>query len=245
MEGVRSEAIYVPTRIFLEARGQVFQPLASSPGVAATLAALTETSVTVFMLHRFAVPELSIEGHHPDTVREILTGLRKRGFTPLSLHELFLKLRDGEPVRRAVAFTIDDGYFDHARVGAPVFAELGFPVTIFVVSGFLDGKTWLWWDQLMHLFTHTRRNTLTAPGPQPGREISYALDSKEARRRYAVELSYLCQDASEPDRLACLADLTREADVELPAAPPPQFAPLPGTKPANWKRGASASLPTP
>jgi hypothetical protein len=28
------------------------------------------------------------------------------------------------------------------------------------------------------------------------------------------------------DRLACLADLSREADVELPAAPPPEFAPL-------------------
>jgi peptidoglycan/xylan/chitin deacetylase (PgdA/CDA1 family) len=82
------------------------------------LAGLTETAATIFMLHRFAVPELSIEGHSPAAVREILAALRKRRFEPISLHELFRRLKDGEPLRRAVAFTIDDGYFDHARVNA-------------------------------------------------------------------------------------------------------------------------------
>ena len=201
----------------------LLRPLAA-PGVSRMLAGLTETSATIFMLHRFAVPELSIEGHPPQTVRAILTDLRKRRFEPISLHELFRKLKDGEPLRRAVAFTIDDGYFDHARVGAPVFAELDCPVTIFVVSGFLDGKTWLWWDQFSYIFARTRRTALTAR--LAGREIRYVLDSKESRRRGATELSFLCQDAWQADRLACLADLGREADVELPAAPPPEFAPL-------------------
>jgi peptidoglycan/xylan/chitin deacetylase (PgdA/CDA1 family) len=188
------------------------------------LAGLTETAATIFMLHRFAVPELSIEGHSPAAVREILAALRKRRFEPISLHELFRRLKDGEPLRRAVAFTIDDGYFDHARVGAPVFAEFDWPATIFAVSGFLDGITWLWWDKLSYLFTRTRRNALTAR--LAGDEIPYVLDSMESRRRNAMDLNLRCQDASQVDRLACLADLSREADVELPAAPPPEFAPL-------------------
>jgi peptidoglycan/xylan/chitin deacetylase (PgdA/CDA1 family) len=188
------------------------------------LAGLTQTPATIFMLHRFAMPELSIEGHAPRTVRAILAGLRKRRFEPISLHELFRKLKEGEPLRRAVAFTIDDGYFDHARIGAPIFAELDWPVTIFAVSGFLDGKTWLWWDQVSYLFTRTRRTALTAR--LAGGEIPYVLDSAESRRRNAMDLNLRCQDASQVDRLACLADLSREADVELPAAPPPEFAPL-------------------
>jgi peptidoglycan/xylan/chitin deacetylase (PgdA/CDA1 family) len=188
------------------------------------LAGLTQTSATIFMLHRFAVPELSIEGHPPQTVRAILAALRKRRFNPISLHELFRKLKDGEPLRRAVAFTIDDGYFDHGRVGAPIFAEFDCPATIFAVSGFLDGKIWLWWDQVSYIFARTCRTALTAR--LAGEEIPYMLDSVESRRRSAMDLSLRCQDASQPDRLACLADLSREADVELPTAAPSEFAPL-------------------
>ena len=198
-------------------------PLAA-PGVSRMLAGLTETSVTVFMLHRFAVPELSIEGHSPKAVGAILAALRKRRFNLISLHELFRKLKDGEPLHRAVAFTIDDGYFDHASVAAPVFVEYDCPATIFIVSGFIDGKTWLWWDQLNYVFTETRRKELTAR--LAGREILYTLDSPEARHRNGFALALLCQDASQPDRLSCMTDLLREADVELPAAPPPEFAPL-------------------
>ena len=201
----------------------LLRPLAA-PGVARMLAGLTETSATIFMLHRFAVPELSIEGHPPQTVRAILAALRKRRFEPISLHDLFRKLKHGEPLRRAVAFTIDDGYFDHARVAAPIFAEFDCPVTIFAVSGFLDGKIWLWWDQLSYILTRTRRTALTAR--LAGDEILYVLDSMESRRRCATDLSLRCQDALQADRLACVADLSREADVELPAAPPPEFAPL-------------------
>ena len=204
-------------------RRVLLAPLAA-PGISGTLADLTETAATVFMLHRFAVPELSIQGHSPERVGAILATLRKRGFNPISLHELFRKLRDGEPLRRAVAFTIDDGYFDHASVGAPVFAKYDCPVTIFVVSGFLDGKIWLWWDQFNYVFAQTRRTELTAR--LAGREIRYTLDSPEARRRNGVALGLLCQDASQADRLACMADLLREADVELPAVPPPEVAPL-------------------
>ena len=198
-------------------------PLAA-PGVSRLLASLTETPATIFMLHRFAVPELSLEGHSPEAVGAILAGLRKRRFNPISLHDLFCKLRDGEPLHRAVAFTIDDGYFDHASVGAPVFAKYDWPVTMFVVSGFMDGKTWMWWDQFNYVFAQTRRTQLTAR--LAGREIPYTLDSPEARRRNGIALGLLCQDATQSDRLACMADLLREADVELPTVPPPEVAPF-------------------
>ena len=201
----------------------LLRPLAA-PGVARLLAGLTETSATIFMLHRFAVPELLVEGYSRQGVRAILAGLRKRRFELISVHDLFRKLRDGEPLRRAVAFTMDDGYFDQARVGVPVFTEFDCPVTIFGASGFLDGTTWLWWDQVTYILTRTRRTALTAR--LAGSEICYALDSAESRRRGASDLSLRCQDASQEDRLACIAELGRDADVELPSSPPPEFAPL-------------------
>jgi peptidoglycan/xylan/chitin deacetylase (PgdA/CDA1 family) len=176
------------------------------------------------MLHRFSVPDFEIDGHPPQTLRAILAELRRRRFDLISLQELFRKLRDGEPLHRAVVFTMDDGYFDQGRVGAPVFSEFDCPATIFPVSGFLDGKIWLWWDQVSYIFAQTRRTALTARLARY--EIRYRLDSVLDRRRNATDLSLRCQDALETDRQACVADFGREADVELPAAPPPMFAPL-------------------
>jgi len=201
----------------------LLKPLAM-PGFAEALAALTDTRATIFMLHRFSVPELGVSGHDPAALRDNLAHLRKQRYDLISVEELFRRLREGEPLKRAVAFTIDDGYFDHVRVGAPVFGEFDCPVTTYVVTDFLAGKTWFWWDKLTRIFEGTQRLQLRARLGEE--EIMYRLDSTEARANACLNLNVRCQDASEADRLACVRDLSQEAEVELPAIPPERFAPL-------------------
>jgi peptidoglycan/xylan/chitin deacetylase (PgdA/CDA1 family) len=193
------------------------------PGLANVLSALTDTHATIFMLHRFSVPELGVEGHDPAALRQNLAHFRKQGYDLISLEEMFRRLREGLPLKRAVAFTIDDGYFEHGSVGGAVFAEFDCPATIFVVTGFLDGKNWFWWDKLTWIFERTKRTELRAR--VGGKEILYRLDS-EPRAATCWKLNLLCQNASEADRLACVEELSRNAEVELPASPPPRFAPL-------------------
>src|SRR5712692_6573723 len=194
------------------------------PGVAKLLSGLTDTHATIFMCHRFSVPELGVTGHDGAVLRRCLAHLRKRRYALLSLEELFRKLRDGIPLRRAIAFTIDDGYFDHGQIAAPIFAEFDCPVTTFVATGYIDGKSWFWWDKLTYIFERTGRRELT---PRLGdRQIVYRLDSPDARLAGSKDLSLRCQDASEADRLACVLETSREAEVELPAKPPANFAPL-------------------
>ena len=176
------------------------------------------------MLHRFSSPEDGVQGHDPGIVRDILSYLRKKHYDLISLNELFRRLRENEPLRRAVAFTIDDGYFDHGSVAGPVFAALDCPVTIFAVTGFLDGKIWLWWDQVQYICERTSRKVLKAR--LGNEERAYTLDSVQARLAAAHDISWWCQDALHPDKEACIANLSRDADVELPATPPRQFAPL-------------------
>src|ERR1700678_1914810 len=110
------------------------------PGVTRALLAVTDTQATIFMLHRLPVPELGIHGHDLTPLLRILAYLRKERYDLISLGEMFRRLRAGVPCKRAIAFSIDDGYFDHAHIGAPVFAEFDCPVTTFVTTGFLDGK---------------------------------------------------------------------------------------------------------
>jgi peptidoglycan/xylan/chitin deacetylase (PgdA/CDA1 family) len=193
-------------------------------GVAEVLASATDTQASIFMLHRFSSPVEGVQGHDPEVVREILSYLRKKRYDLISVHELFRRLRENEPLKRAVAFTIDDGYFDHASVAGPLFAEMDCPVTIFAVTGFLDGKLWFWWDKIQYICESTRRGVLTAK--LGSREFSYTLDSADARLAAAHDVSWWCQDASREEIEVCVATLSQNADVELPSNPPRQFSPL-------------------
>ena len=126
------------------------------------VAGFTHSEATIFMAHRFCVPELGISGHDPQNLRRILAQLRKRRYDLISIGEMFRRLRDGEPVKRAVAFTIDDGYYDAGQVAAPIFADFDCPATVFAVTDFLDGKMWMWWDKIAYIFTETKRTEIGA-----------------------------------------------------------------------------------
>jgi peptidoglycan/xylan/chitin deacetylase (PgdA/CDA1 family) len=194
------------------------------PGVAEILSHLTATPASIFMLHRFTSLEDGLRGHDPAMVREVLSRLRRQHYNLMSLRELFRRLREGEVLTRAVAFTIDDGYFEHGSVAGPIFAEFDCPVTIFVVSGFMDGNVWLWWDQIQYICETTARSELrVALGNE---QRLFRLDSLPSRLAAANDISVWCQDASQANRVACIARMSQEADVEVPAVPPRQFAPL-------------------
>jgi len=55
---------------------------------------------------------------------------------------------DGEPTRRGVVVTFDDGYANNLLVARPLLARHGVPATVFVVSTQLDRGGELWWDEL-------------------------------------------------------------------------------------------------
>src|SRR5882724_2515947 len=50
--------------------------------------------------------------------------------------------------KNALAVTVDDGNRDFLLNGYPIFHAHKIPVSVFLVSGFLDGQMWLWWDQV-------------------------------------------------------------------------------------------------
>jgi peptidoglycan/xylan/chitin deacetylase (PgdA/CDA1 family) len=208
--------VSVLKRIFLAPFG--------APGFAEAVATLTGTCATIFMLHRFSTPDLAVAGHEPALLRRNLAQLRKQRYHLISLQDLFQKLLHREPLQRAVAFTIDDGYFDHGQVAGPIFAEFDCPVTTFLVTDFADGKSWFWWDKLTYIFERTGRPKLDACLGSD--RISYVTGSKENRETACHDLNLRCQDASEANRLHCVQDLSRQADVELPETPPARFTAL-------------------
>src|SRR5690349_395452 len=132
------------------------------PGAEALFAPFARGSGVVFMLHRFRAPGYGTFGHDVPTLRRALSHLRRKRYHLLSLEQLLRLAAEGEHVPdRSVAFTIDDGYVDHAEVASPVFAEFDCPVTTFVTTGFLDGQLWFWWDRIEYAFTNTQKSRLS------------------------------------------------------------------------------------
>jgi len=162
------------------------------------------------MAHRFAVPDLGVKGHDPEALRRVLAELRRWRYDLISLEDAFRRMQNGESMKRAVVFTMDDGYFDQGLVAGPIFAEFDCPVTVFAVTGFLDGSLWLWWDQIAYIFENTNRKDLGAAEGGGG----------------WFELAWRWQDLPEVDRLARIRDLSREAEVEIPEKCPARFAAL-------------------
>ncbi len=69
------------------------------------------------------------------------------------------------PPRRAVAITIDDGYRDNAEVALPLLCRHGFPATIFLVSGCLDGvNDWSDGDALANRSMVSAEQARSLPG---------------------------------------------------------------------------------
>jgi peptidoglycan/xylan/chitin deacetylase (PgdA/CDA1 family) len=181
--------------------------------------------LSIFTLHRFADPDLGVGGHDPAALRDHLAYLRRYRYRLLSLTDVLKGLEEGGRWSApTVAFTVDDGYAGFAHIAAPIFAEYDCPVTMFVTTGFLDGQIWMWWDRMTHLFTHTRRCSLLLDLGFEQR--SYRWSTPGERDRVRQDILGRLEWVDAPQREAAIAGLSQQLDVELPASPPPEFAPI-------------------
>ena len=181
---------------------------------------LLPASVTIFMLHRFAVPELDIGGHKIDHVRRTLEYLKKNNYRFISIDEAVTRAQANTLGREKwVAFTIDDGFEEQVRLGADLFQQYDCPVTCFLVTDFVDGKLWPWDYKLMYLAQKATAKTIDIE--IEGKLHSIALGTADTR---AFLLRFGRMIA--PENVAQTVQLIAErAGIDIPDAPPPEMQP--------------------
>lgn len=186
---------------------------------------LVRSRATIYMLHRFRDPEIGVDGLDCEALRRSLAALRKQRLEILPLATLLQDLIEGrEHLTPAVAFTIDDGYIDHAKVAAPIFAEFDCPVTTFVTTGFLDGQLWLWWDRIRYIFENTQRSSVTVS--LSGVRFTYSLRDAFEKSRAEEDFVSRCKEVPDVDKNQAVTQLAQSAEVDIPAKPPLRFAPM-------------------
>ncbi len=81
--------------------------------------------------------------------------LHEKKYSVVPLKELISRLSPGVETenKKFIAITFDDGYTDNLEFAAPVLKKYGFPATVFIATGYLDGqgrqdKYWEEWGYL-------------------------------------------------------------------------------------------------
>ena len=150
----------------------------------------------------------------------------RRHYHLVSLQGIDQWLYDGRTLPpNALAVTVDDGHRDFFQVAYPVFRAHGIPVTMFLTTGFLDRRCWLWTDQVAYMFHQTRRRVVELP--LPNATCRLPLDSA-AERLLAVDIVKRAAKRmphSERTKLV-LKDLPNLLAVAIPAHPPSEYEPL-------------------
>lgn len=109
----------------------------------------------IFTLHHIG-PEVNQTAFAPNRILSItpefldqtLQYVKNAGYAVLSLDEALDRIRTGHSSQRFVVFTIDDGYLDNLTHALPVFQKHEVPFTVYVCTGFPDGRAFMWWEIL-------------------------------------------------------------------------------------------------
>ncbi len=213
--------------MYRAARGVAHAGIGSRPamGVARLLGV---RNATVFMLHRFHDGSGSNDpsaGTDVRLLRGALSAFRRQGVAMMTLRDLIAHIEAKKPLTRPTAvFTVDDGYRDFLDLAAPIFAGFDVEPTAFLISEFVSGRQWCWWDRVVEAFVRS-----------PRRDISIACDSRifhyslgtPAQRRHAgygfvEDLKWV----SDAERRRVAESIGTYADVELPVLPPAEYQSL-------------------
>ena len=181
------------------------------------------SGATVFTLHRFAHLDGDPDGMSAAALDDALGRFRAAGFEFFALDHLVRCARAGQSLpRNAIAFTVDDGYFDFAEVAMPVFARHQCPVTMFLVTGFIDGQLWMWWDKVTYLFDRTECPTIVSEDFTATLDLADPVSRREAAGRFSTMLKRL-PTSEKLERIDRLAEML---GVDLPPQPPSQYRPM-------------------
>jgi peptidoglycan/xylan/chitin deacetylase (PgdA/CDA1 family) len=103
----------------------------------------------VLMYHRIATPGSAGHGLgvSPAHFAEHLETLSS-AFQPVRLADIVASISGADLPARAVSVTFDDGYLDNLLEAKPLLERAEVPATVFVVSGYVEGRSRFWWDEL-------------------------------------------------------------------------------------------------
>lgn len=190
---------------------------------------LNRRKVPILMYHRFS--EDGRDGSISASVLRQQLAYLKKNYKILRLEEVAEMMRLGKslPPRSAVV-TIDDGYRDAYEIAFPIFAEMKVPATLFVVTDFVDGKSWIWTDIARFLMLNAEEGDLAVE--IGGKTIAGSLNGRSSRTGTAGKINSEMKKLSPSERDRTLSDIAAGLGIKIPSLPPTEFGAI------DWDQAA-------
>ncbi|MDX5297635.1 MAG: polysaccharide deacetylase family protein, partial [Gammaproteobacteria bacterium] len=176
----------------------------------------------ILMYHRFShavEPGAVSAATFEKQVRHVLAR-----YNPVTMNDLARQLSGETPLRpNQVAITIDDGYLDFYEIAFPILRKLCVPSTLFVTSGFADGRLWLWPDKIAWLLSQTVQ---LPPGVHlNGQPLTLSALDEQSRARCWDRIVQFLLTLPDTQKHLWVDDFASQLDIILPASPPKAYAP--------------------
>jgi peptidoglycan/xylan/chitin deacetylase (PgdA/CDA1 family) len=148
-------------------------------------------------------------------------------YSPVALSDVGESLIRGTPLPpRAVAVTVDDGYRDFLTDAFPVFQRWKIPVTVFLITDFIDGELWPWWNQVDYAVKRAKLGSVRL-SITPGSDVREISLRTSQQRASAIEA--ICGELKKipsPNTKAFVRTLPELFEIEVPRQVPPEYAAL-------------------
>lgn len=149
----------------------------------------------------------------------------KANYTMLPLSRIATLIAKGEKVPfRAAAVTIDDGFCDSYEIAFPLLKQHGIPATLFLVTDFVDQKSWLWTDKLRYLTAQAPAGVKTLQFLD--QNLTIDLDGPSSRMSVASRVNSILKSLPDSVKDSALEEIAASFQVQLPPLPPADYRPV-------------------
>lgn len=177
-------------------------------------------AVTIFMLHRIAIPDKGIDGIDPAYLHRCLDYLQKNNYRFISLEDAIKRALANELGKEKwVAFSLDDGFEEQVRIGSEIFQRFDCPSTCFLITDFVDGKFWPWDYKLMYLAKNAKQQIIDVEVEGQTYRMTFGAPDTEA---FLLRFARHLPSASVGQTVQRIAEKT---GVIIPETPPPELQP--------------------
>ncbi len=172
---------------------------------------LTRSQPRILMYHRI-VDNKKLPGISVDIFEQQLIYIQKH-FNVIGMDEFIQRLQNAALFSNHIVVTFDDGHKDFFQTAWPLLKKYKIPATLFVTTGFVDKKLWLWPDLLRYILLSTKSNKISVDSLN-----TFELTSENVLTIWNTLGDY-CLTLPHQERMEFLEKLSTQLDVIIDAEP--------------------------
>lgn len=147
----------------------------------------------------------------PSFLEGVLRLLRELNYDIIPMDALKSRLENPNPARPFCVLTFDDGYYDNRDYALPILKRYDAPCTVYVVPGFAERTTPLWWLDLEDAVRTRDEINVELPG---GRRFVHPTRSIDEKKAGFKRLYWNMRDLNEMQVREIVAMMAADAGID-------------------------------